>query len=152
MPAMETENEKDYVVVIQCDRAMNQVCAGFQCEWAFSARRDAFARYPANTPEKSVRYLSMSCGGCPGRAVTRKLVNVAKGLKKREGRGSESVAVHLASCVTRSNHHGPRCPHIDAIKRQAALAGFPDVIEDSRISPMAEQRRAEGAYAAPLSH
>jgi predicted metal-binding protein len=139
---MPNPNETSYVVVIQCDRAMNQTCAGYQCEWAFSTRKDAFARYPAG---EGIRYLSMSCGGCPGRAVTRKLTNVKKGLKKREQRGIDSVAVHLASCITRSSHHGPRCPHIDAIKQQVELAGF-SWIEDSRISPTAEKRRAEGLY------
>ena len=137
------ENEKDYVVVVQCDQAMNQVCAGFQCEWAFSARLDAFARYPADKP---IRYLSMSCGGCPGRAVTRKLINLKKGLKKREQRDIESVAVHLSTCITRSSHHGPKCPHIDAIKHQVELAGF-SWVEDSRISKLTEKRRAEGMYA-----
>lgn len=139
---------KDYVVVVQCDRTVNQTCSGFQCEWAFSTRRDAFARYPADTAEKPIRYLPISCGGCPGRAVTRKLINIKKGLKKREQRGAETLAVHLSTCITRSSCHGPRCPHIDAIKQQITLAGFPasEIIEDSRISPIAEKRRAEGMY------
>ncbi len=148
MNAVEHTVGKDYVVVIQCDRAVNQVCSGFHCEWAFSSRRDAFARYPADAAEKKIRFLPISCGGCPGRAVTRKLVNVKKNLKRREQRGAETVAVHLSTCITRSSHHGPRCPHADAIKRQIELAGFPaaDIVEDSRISPKAEQRRAEGMY------
>ncbi len=131
----------DYIVVVQCDARVREVCAGFQCEWAFATRRDAFAGLPA----EGVRYLPMSCGGGPGRALTRKLVNLRKGLKKRENREGEDVRVHLATCITRSSHHGPKCPHIDALKRQIELAGFP-WIEDSRISPLAEKRRAEGLY------
>lgn len=138
----DVENEKDYVVVVQCEQATHHVCAGFQCEWAFSSRLDAFARYPA---DRKVRYLPISCGGCPGRAVTRKLMNLKTGLKKREQRGMESVAVHLSSCITRASHHGPKCPHEDAIKIQVERAGL-SWIEDSRISQLAEKRRAEGMY------
>jgi predicted metal-binding protein len=133
--------ETTYLVVVQCERRVNTVCAGYQCEWAFWARRDAFAEYP---PE-GVRYLSMSCGGCPGRALTRKLVNLKSGLKKRENRGTEGVRVHLSTCITRSSHHGPACPHLALLKQQIDLAGLPWV-EDSRISPTAERRRAEGLY------
>ncbi len=137
------ELEKTYVAVVQCDQAVNEVCSGFQCEWAFSERLDAFSRYPR---DREMRYLSMSCGGCPGRATVRKLMNVKKCLKKREGRDNAHVVVHLSSCITRSSHHGPRCPHIDYIKAQVKRAGF-DCVEDSRLSPKATQRRSEGLYA-----
>ncbi len=134
--------EKSFVVVVQCDQAVHSVCPGFLCEHAFSARRDAFAAYPA---DRAMRYMSISCGGCPGRATERKLVNLARNLKKRESLSSDAVIVHLSSCITNSNHHGPRCPHIDYIKGQIRLAGF-DCVEGSRYSPTAEKRRAEGMY------
>ncbi|MCC8180824.1 MAG: CGGC domain-containing protein [Planctomycetes bacterium] len=133
---------KEYVVVVQCDRVVSHTCAGFQCEWAFNARLDAFANYPKDA---QIRYLPMSCGGCPGQATLRKLINLKRGLKKREGAGIDKVMVHLSSCMTRSNHHSPRCPHIDYIKAQVAEAGF-DCVEDSRISPSAEKQRAAGKY------
>lgn len=136
------ETEKSYVVVVQCDQVINGVCAGFLCEHAFTARIDAFERYPADRP---MRYLSMSCGGCPGRATLRKLMNFKGNLKKKEKLDGSIVAVHLSSCITRSNHHGPRCPHIDYIKGQIERAGF-DWVEDSRLSPNAERRRQEGMY------
>lgn len=142
---METQpnfENKNYVVVVQCDQVVNQVCAGFQCEFAFSSRLSGFERYPA---DRVMRFLPMSCGGCPGRSVVRKLINLKKGLKKRENLGIDGVMVHLSSCITRSNHHGPRCPHIDYIKGQIQRAGF-DWVEDSRNSPLAEKRRAEGMY------
>lgn len=134
--------EKERVIVIQCDQVVHEVCAGFLCEMAFSSRKDAFARYPA---DRSMRYVSMSCGGCPGRATLRKLINFKNNLKKREQKTPESVVVHLSSCITRTNHHGPRCPHIDYIKKQIEEAGF-EWVEDTRLSPTAEKRRAEGIY------
>ena len=139
---MEDTGEKDYVVVVQCNQAVGQACAGFLCEHAFTARKDAFARYPA---ERKMRYNAISCGGCPGNAVLRKLINLKKNLLKREELKSDIAVVHLSTCITRSNHHGPRCPHIDYIKGQVARAGF-DCVEDTRISPLAEKHRAEGRY------
>lgn len=135
--------EKGYVVVIQCDQVVNQVCSGFQCEQAFNARTGAFARYPA---DRKMRFISMSCGGCPGRATLRKLVNLRKNLKKRDGLDAAVVAVHLSSCITRCNHHGPRCPHVDYIVGQVERSGFDAAIEDSRLSPTAEKRRQNGCY------
>ena len=134
--------EKSYVAVIQCDQTIGQVCSGFQCEYAFNARKEGFSGYPR---DRHVRYISMSCGGCPGRATLRKLINLKKGLKKRDDLDSGVVMVHLSTCITRSSHHGPRCPHIDYIKGQIARAGF-DFVEDSRISPGAEKRRQQGCY------
>ena len=132
-----------YVIVVQCDAATHTVCPGFMCEHAFNARKDAFSIYPA---EARIRYLPMSCGGCPGRATLRKLMNVKKNLKKREDQGIDIAAVHLSTCITRASHHGPRCPHIDYIKGEVENAGF-ICREDSRISPLAEKRRnEEGRY------
>lgn len=138
----EEKAEKSYVVVVQCDQVVNQTCPGFLCEHAFNARIDAFARYPADRP---MRYISISCGGCPGRPTLRKLVNLKGNLKKREKLDADVAVVHLSSCITRSNHHGPRCPHIDYIKGQIERAGF-DWVEDSRLSPTAEKRRQNGMY------
>ncbi len=133
---------KSYVVVVQCDKAVHQVCPGFLCEHAFNARTGGFARYPA---DQKMRYAAISCGGCPGTAVLRKLINVKHNFKKREQLSHDIAVVHLSTCITRSNHHGPRCPHIDYIKGQVARAGF-DCVEDSRISSTAEKRRREGMY------
>lgn len=138
-----SEAEKSYVVVIQCDQVVNQVCSGFQCESAFNSRQGGFAHYPA---ERKMRYISMSCGGCPGRATLRKLVNLKKCLKKRDNLDKDIVAVHLSSCIARSNHHGPRCPHADYIREQVKRGGFDCLVEDSRISPTAEKRRQTGCY------
>lgn len=134
--------EKRYVVVVQCDQVVRHVCSGFQCEHAFNARTDAFSRYPADA---KVRFITMSCGGCPGRAAHRKLINLRKNMKKREDLDKDVVMVHLSSCITRSNHHGPRCPHVDYIKEAITRAGL-EYVEDSRLSPTSEKRRAQGMY------
>lgn len=138
----EDVSRKNYVLVVQCDQAVRDACPGYHCEWAFGLRTGGFARYPA---EQELRYASISCGGCPGTPVLRKLMNLKKALKKREQAGTEGVMVHLSTCITRSNHHGPRCPHIDSIKGQVDRAGF-DCVEDSRISDLAEKRRQRGMY------
>lgn len=130
------------MVVIQCDQSVHQVCPGFLCEHAFNARTGGFARYPV---DQDMRYISISCGGCPGTTVLRKLTNLIRNLKKREQTDTDAVVVHLASCISRSNHHGPRCPHIDYIKGQVARARL-DCVEDSRISQLAEKRREQGMY------
>lgn len=134
--------KKKYVITVQCDQATHQVCPGMLCEHAFTARTGGFAGYPLEQP---LRYNAMSCGGCTGRAVLRKLQNLKNNLKKREQIEPEAIVVHLSTCITRASHHGPRCPHIDYIKGQAARAGL-DCVEDSRISDAAEKRRAEGWY------
>ncbi|MDR1534042.1 MAG: CGGC domain-containing protein, partial [Planctomycetota bacterium] len=113
--------EPGYVVVVQCGEATGKVCSGFLCEHAFNSRLDAFAGYPA---EQRIRYNAISCGGCPGRAVLRKLVNLTKNLKKRDGLGMESVVVHLSTCIVRPSHHGPRCPHLEYLREQVARAGL----------------------------
>lgn len=134
--------EKGYVVVVQCDQVVHQVCPGFLCEHAFNARKDGFARYPA---EQKLRYAAISCGGCTGRAVLRKLMNLKNNLKKREQIDPSTIIVHLSTCITRASHHGPRCPHIDYIKGQVARAGL-DCLEDTRISPNSEKARQAGRY------
>ncbi|MCD8138260.1 MAG: CGGC domain-containing protein [Planctomycetaceae bacterium] len=137
------EAQERYVIVVQCDQVVHDACPGFMCEHAFTRRADAFSIYPA---DERVRYLPISCGGCPGRGTLRKLMNVKKNLRKREDTGSEIAAVHLSTCITRASHHGPRCPHIEYIKAEVARAGFV-CREDSRISPLAEKRRdAAGNY------
>lgn len=132
--------EKTYVVVVQCEQAVGAACSGFMCEHAFSRRADAFAGYPAG-----VRYNAMSCGGCPGRPVLRKLMNLKRNLMKREETKAERAVAHLSTCIVRASHHGPPCPHLEYIKAQVARAGF-DLVEGSRFSPRAEKLRSEGVY------
>ena len=61
--------EKEYLVIVQCHLVM-QRCSGYFCEKAFSERLGGFADYPS---DKRYRTLYMTCGGCCGRALHRKL-------------------------------------------------------------------------------
>ena len=68
--------------------------------------------------------LSITCGGCCGKALRRKLSLFLKKAKKHEGIEKQDVTVQLASCITRSNSHGPVCPHLSYIKDLVSRAGL----------------------------
>lgn len=135
-------SKKEYLIVVQCEQTVGQVCPGFICEHNFTIRGGGFSRYPA---DQKLRYNSISCGGCPGRPVMRKLQSFKTKFKAKEQGTPDKVIVHLASCITRNNHHGPECPHKDYIKSQILRAGF-EYVEDSYVSKLAQQRRDEGVY------
>lgn len=133
--------DKDYIVIVQCD-IVKQRCSGYYCEKAFHDRADGFADYPR---EKVYRTLYMTCGGCCGKAIQRKLTHLAQQLKKAEGVGKDRIVVHLSSCITKDNHHSPRCLFTDYMKELLARADI-DCREDTHLSAKAEERRAEGQY------
>ena len=134
--------DKDYLVIVQCHLVM-QRCSGYFCEKAFHDRSGGFADYP---PDKAFRTLYMTCGGCCGRALHRKLDNLVHKALAKENIGRERIAVHLSTCITKDNYHGPSCPHLDYLKTLIAKLGL-DVREGTWISKRAEQRRADGVYA-----
>jgi len=134
-------NEKDYVVIVQCDIVM-QRCSGYFCEAAFHKRAGGFASYPAG---RAYRVMMMTCGGCCGLAVQRKLTHLARMLKKHEGVVRDRILVQLASCITKDNFHGPPCPHLDYIKTLITRAGI-GLLEDTAISETSEKRRRDGVY------
>jgi predicted metal-binding protein len=136
----QTPADVRYVVVVQC-HITKEVCSGYFCEKCFAGREDAFARYPKDSP---IRVNYITCGGCCGKATQRKLANLLKWLAK-EGMPREQIVVHLASCITKDNHHGPRCPHAEFIKALVARHGLA-CVEDTHISRRAQQRREEGLY------
>lgn len=135
-------SDKDYVVIVQCD-IVKQRCPGYLCEKAFHERTGGFADYPR---DKQFRKINLTCGGCCGRALHRKLTHMARTMKKKEGIEKQSVVVQLSSCITRDNFHSPPCPHLDYIKALIAKIGL-DVCEDTVISGKAQQRRDAGIYA-----
>ncbi len=124
------------VAVVQCDVALER-CCGANCAISFSGRKHHFDTYG-----HEVIYVSFSCGGCPGRRVSRLVSHLLRKLKKVDI-GRDGVAVHLASCVVNDNAHAPPCPHIDYMKRILERRGL-RVVEGSHISSMAERRRSEG--------
>jgi predicted metal-binding protein len=89
--------------------------------------------------------LNMTCGGCCGRAVQRKLSNLTRRIKKQEDIGKDRIVVQLSSCITKDNFHAPPCPHLDYLKALIAKLGL-DVREDTIIYEKSEKRRKEGLY------
>ena len=134
-------NNKEYVVVLQCD-IVKQRCPGYYCEKAFHERTGGFAAYPK---DKGYRVINMTCSGCCGRAVHRKLTLLKRKLKKKEQIEKDKIVVQLSSCMTKDNYHAPPCPHLDYIKELISRIGI-DVMEDTFISEMSEKRREEGIY------
>jgi predicted metal-binding protein len=133
---------KEYVVVVQCD-IVKQRCSGYFCEKAFNQRTGGFVDYPK---DKSYRVINMSCGGCCGRAVHRKLTHLVRRIKKEEGIEKDRIVVHLSSCITRDNYHGPPCPHLEYIEKLVARIGL-DVLHDTIINQKSRRRRKAGLYA-----
>lgn len=134
--------DKEYAVIVQCHLVM-QRCSGYFCEKALHDRSGGFSGYAPDVP---LRALYLTCGGCCGRALHRKLGNLVQKIGAKEGVAKGKIVVHLATCITRDNYHGPPCPHLDYLKTLIAKLGL-DVREDTHVSGRAAQRRAEGTYA-----
>ena len=135
--------QKDYVVVVQCE-IVKERCSGYFCEKAFHERTGGFADYPTDRP---YRTLTLTCGGCCGKALHRKLAHLLGKIKKREGIERDRIVVQLSSCISKSNYHGPACPHLNYLKALIDLLRL-DWREDTVISKLSEERRAQGAYQA----
>ena len=85
--------DKDYVAIVQC-HIVKERCSGYNCEKAFNERTGGFSAYPK---DKAYRTLNLTCGGCCGRAVQRKLSNLTRRIKKQEQIGKDRIVVQLAS-------------------------------------------------------
>ena len=133
---------KDYVVVVQC-QIVKERCSGYYCEHAFSERSGLFTEYPKGEQ----RYLSMSCGGCCGRAVLPKLSSLIKQIKKKEKIEKDRIVVHLSSCISFESYHAPPCPHKEYIKTLIGDRLGLDLVEGSKITDLTDKRRREGKYA-----
>ncbi|MBI9019242.1 MAG: CGGC domain-containing protein [Phycisphaerae bacterium] len=125
-----------YIIILQCD-IVKERCSGFFCENAFTNRQDCFEPY---ADDSDVRYISMTCGGCCGRATLRKLSNLTKLLKKKTDITNNQIALHFSSCICKENFHGPKCPHYDYLKE---LVERKDIQwrEGTTISKASEKRR-----------
>jgi predicted metal-binding protein len=133
--------DKDYVVIVQC-HIVKERCSGYNCERAFNERIGGFSAYP----KIGYRSLYMTCGGCCGRAVHRKLGNLVRRIKKQEGITRDRIVVQLASCITKDNYHSSPCPHLDYLKGLITKLDL-DVCEDTFINESSENRRKAGTYA-----
>jgi len=132
---------KEYVVVLQC-HIVKERCPGYLCEKALHERTGGFADYPKDRP---VRSLSITCGGCCGRATHRKLTQFLRTIARKEGIAKDRIVVQLSSCMCKDNYHSPPCPHLAYIKTLIERIGL-DLREGTVISEKSEQRRQGGAY------
>jgi predicted metal-binding protein len=139
--------EKDYIVVVQCEIA-KQRCSGYHCEKAFHERTGGFAVYPK---EREHRIISITCGGCCGKAVQRKLTHLARKIRKAEAIEKDRIVVQLASCITLDNFHSPRCMFTEYMKEVIARTGI-ECREDTHRSAKASGRRAAGHYKRTENH
>ena len=132
--------DKKYVVVVQC-HIVKESCSGFICEHTFNEKADMFSNYSTAT-----RFLPITCGGCCGRAIHRKLSELLKAIKRKDKYSKDDIAVHLSSCITKDNHHGPPCPHKEYLKNIIQEKLGLDLIEGTYISKAAEKRRISEKY------
>lgn len=133
--------DKNYIVIVQC-HLVKQRCSGYICEKSFHERSGGFSRY---SKDKTYRTLYLTCGGCCGRSLHRKLSNLVRKIKAKEGIEKEQIVVQLSSCITKDSYHGPPCIHLDYLKELIAKLGL-DMCEDTAISQRAEARRETGLY------
>ncbi len=141
MPDSIDLTQKQYIVLVQC-HIVKERCPGYLCEKAFHERTGGFSQYPK---DRAYRMLSITCGGCCGRAVHRKLTLFLRTIAKKEGIAKEQIVVQLSSCITNDNYHAPPCPHLDYIRTLIARIGL-DVRDASVVSATSEKRRREGRY------
>ena len=134
--------EIKYIVVVQC-HIVKERCSGYLCEHAFSERTGSFSKYPEDA---SIRFLSLTCGGCCGRAVQRKLSDFLKQIKEKENIEKDKIRVHLSSCISFDSYHGEVCPHKKYLKTLICDRLGLDCIDGSRISDLTEKRRKKGLY------
>ena len=129
--------EKDYIAVVQC-HLVKQKCSGYLCEKAFHERGGGFSGYPS---AKTYRTLYLTCGGCCGLSLHRKLSGLVRQIKTQEGVEKDKIVVQLSSCITRDSYHGPPCPHLEYLEQLIGKLGL-DICKDTSISQKAEKRRA----------
>jgi predicted metal-binding protein len=128
------------IVIVQCDIVL-QRCPGYFCDKVFTNRSDAFKGLPL---DENTRKISLSCGGCCGRAIHRKLTLLAQKAGK-DGIRKEDILVKISSCISKDNYHGPQCPHLDYIKKIIDKTGIPYSL-DTTLSAKAEAKREAGIY------
>lgn len=133
--------DKEYVVIVQCD-IVKQRCPGYLCEKAFRERTGGFADYPT---DKDFRVINITCGGCCGRALHRKLSLLKRSLRDKEQIDKDKIIVQFSSCIVKDNFHAPPCPHVDYLKALVDKLGI-DHLDGTKISKTAERLRKVGKY------
>ncbi len=129
------------VAVVQCAVALER-CSGFSCARAFHNRTHGFQGYP-----ESVMFVPFSCGGCPGRRVSRLVEHLARMAGKKDNIKKKDIRVHFTGCVANDNGHYPRCPFNNYMKAFLKQKGC-CVINKGYWSEGSEKRRQSGHYRA----
>lgn len=101
--------KKTRIAVVRCE-TVAEVCPGVACFKAFNQRKQSFKPY--GDEAEIIGYFT--CGGCPGRRVSR----LVDSLKKH---GLD--VVHLSSCMKLQGNYPP-CPHYDDIKKTIESKGI----------------------------
>ena len=109
----EEQPEKDglkptRIAIVRCE-TVSEVCPGVACFKAFKQRRAYFMDYGLET--EIIGFFT--CGGCPGRRVSR-LVEKLKPFNLD--------VLHLSSCMMLENSY-PACPHKEEIKKTVEAMG-----------------------------
>lgn len=128
-----------FVIVVQCDE-IEKRCAGFLCVRDFYARKGMFRDYPEDT-----RYMTLSCGGCPGHRLAQELEHLARRMADA-GIRKEDMVLHFASCMVSDNHHHSACPFVKAMFETARKHGFKNIVSGTYISQTSERKRKAGIY------
>ncbi|MFP4354739.1 MAG: CGGC domain-containing protein [Phycisphaerae bacterium] len=133
-------NDKRYIMALQCDRSRRR-CGGYHCELALHKRRGAFRFYR----DRDIRMTTITCGGCDSDALAGKIKHLLGKLRKVEQIVPGQVVVHLASCMTRHSHHGPRCCRVETFHEVCREIGI-DCVEDTYVFGPTEKKRQAGLY------
>jgi len=113
MSFMETDDKSKrstHIAIVRCEH-ISEACPGTACLLSSQARKVHFKEYG-----EDVKLVALfTCGGCPGRRISRLLNNLKKTVKVD--------AVHLSSCMVRDAYQPP-CPHKESIITMIQKKGF----------------------------
>ena len=132
---------KRIIAVVQC-HLVKQRCSGYLCDRALHERTGGFADLPAVARPVDPHDLRLAAADG---AVHRKLSNLIRQARKKEGIERSQILVQLSSCIVKDNYHGPPCPHVDYLKTLIGKLGL-DIAESTVISDLSERRSEEGLY------
>ena len=133
--------EKKYIAVVQC-HIVKERCSGFLCEKSFHDRSGGFKELEKS---EGYRVVHLTCGGCCGRALQRKIYDLIGTSKEYDEIRKDQILVKFSSCITNESHHGPKCPHLDYLVDLMQKLKV-DVSFGTHISDRSEERREKGVY------
>ena len=97
----DTKKPSTNIAIVRCER-ISEACPGSACLLALQRRAVRFKGYGDDA-----RLVAMfTCGGCPGRRISRLLNTLAKTVTVD--------VVHLSSCMVKDEYQPP-CPHREEI-------------------------------------